>query len=570
MMKASTRLLTAVLAVFLYSLPVPSFAQNSQSAPAAASGQGLLSGPQLEALVSPIALYPDPLLSEILMASTYPLEIVAADRWMKSNSNLQADQLKTAVAQQTWDESVRSLVATPDVLDMMSSKLDWTQKLGDAVLAQQPDVMNAVQRLRQRAESRGKLNSNPQQTVSRMPVQGGEPVQGGVPQGGAAPVQGAGEIIAIQPTDPDMLYVPYYDPAVVYGEWPYSDYPPYYWGSPGYIGAGILATGVAFGAGYALARWANNGIGWGGGLNWRNHQINPLRSVNNVNLGNNNWVHNPVHRGNVGYKNANVAQKFGGNRNAANRNPGNGNLGGGQNRGNLAGKGGQTKPGAGNRASSGNRNGAGANQKREARGNANAGNRGTNRASNNRASNNRASANKGGAKRTNTANRGSTRPSGNRTAANRGTSRGASHARNANAGRANVARSSAGARRGHGGVSGLQASARGGLGGGGMRAGGGMRGGGGRRSDLRLKHDIVEVGRLADGIGLYRFVYNGGRTTYVGVIAQEVQNVVPAAVTRGADGYFRVHYEKLGLKFQTYRRWLQSGAQEAFAAPVAR
>src|SRR5215472_5275704 len=354
MMKAAIRLLTAAFAVVLYLLSVPSFAQNNQSAP---GSTGLLSGPQLEALVSPIALYPDPLLSEILMASTYPLEVVAADRWAKSNANLQGDQLKTAVSQQTWDESVKSLVARPSVLDMMSTKLDWTPRLDDAVLAQQPDVMDAVQRLRQRAENTGKLKSTPQQTVSRVPAQGG-----GAAPGGGAPVQGGGEIIAFQPTDPDTLYVPYYDPAVVYGEWPYADYPPYYWGAPGYIGAGVLATGLAFGGAYALGRWVNNGIGWGGGLNWRNHQINPLRSVNNVNLANNNWVHNPAHRGNARYNNANVAQKFGGNRNAANRNPG-----GGQNRGNLAGGAGQTKPGAGNRASNNNRGDAGANQK-QARG----------------------------------------------------------------------------------------------------------------------------------------------------------------------------------------------------------
>lgn len=105
-------------------------------------------------------------------------------------------------------------------------------------------------------------------------------------------------------------------------------------------------------------------------------------------------------------------------------------------------------------------------------------------------------------------------------------------------------------------------------GGGGFRAGGGR--GGGRRSDLRLKHDVVEIGRLANGIGLYRFVYNGGHTAYVGVIAQEVQGVVPAAVTQGTDGYLRVHYDKLGLKFQTYRDWLRTGGAETLSAPFAR
>lgn len=566
-MKAAVRILAAAL---LYLLAVPTFAQNNQPLPAPASAEGLLSGPQLEALVAPIALYPDPLLSEIMMASTYPLEIVAADRWVKSNANLQDDQLKGAVDQQPWDQSVKSLVATASVLDMMSNKLDWTQKLGDAVLAQQADVMDAVQRLRQRAQNTGKLKSTPQQTVTVIPAQTGtgQAPGGAAPGAGGAPaVQGGGQLIAIEPTDPDTLYVPYYDPAVVYGEWPYSDYQPYYFGYPGYIGAGIVATGLAFGGAYALGRWATNGARWGGGLNWRNNQINPLRSAGNINIGNN-WVHNPAHRGGARYNNANVAQKFGGNRNVANRNLGN-NTGGGQNRGNLAGRNGKGQPGAANRVSGGNRNGAGANQKRNT---ANAG----------KGTGNRTSANRAGGKRTNTANRAATsKGAGNRSAANRGSNRGASHARTTNAARSNAHRSSpgAGARHAGGGsMRGLHASAAGGgfrgagggMRGGGMRGGGGGRGGGGRRSDLRLKHDVVEVGRLANGIGIYRFVYNGGHTTYVGVIAQEVQNVMPAAITQGTDGYLRVRYNKLGLKFQTYRAWLQNGGQVSLSASVAR
>lgn len=474
----------------------PSFAQNQPAAPVSAPSQQVLTGEQLEALVSPIALYPDTLLSEVLMGSTYPLEVVEADQWAKANKNLQGDQLKSAVAQQRWDESIKSLVATPDVLDMMSAKLDWTQKLGDAVLAQQSDVMDAVQRLRQKAEGRGKLPTTAQQTV-RTQIEDGK------------------RIIAIEPTDPDTIYVPYYDPAVVYGDWPYSDYPPYYFGAPGYIGAGILATGLAFGTGYALGRWATNRYRWGGGFNWNNHQINPLRSVNNVNVGN--WAHNPAHRGNVRYNNPGVAQRFGGNR-------------GGTARQGL-------QPGAGNRR------GAGVKGTGPGRGNANVGKRATNRASAKRPSN----------KRANTANRSSTRPpSGSRTA----TKRGASHARSAHAARAGAGRvhPGAGGARRSASLGGLHASARGG----GFRGGGGgfRGGGGGRRSDFRLKHDITLVGRLDNGIGLYKFIYNGGHTAYVGVIAQEVQTIVPDAVVRGRDGYLRVFYEKLGLKFQTYNEWL--------------
>ncbi len=530
MKKPATRVLTAVLAIFLYLLSVPSFAQNNQPAAASAAGQGLLSGPQLEALVSPIALYPDALLSEMLMASTYPLEVVAADRWAKSNTNLQGDQLTAAVQQQPWDQSVKSLVATPDVLDMMSSKLDWTQKLGDAVLAQQPELMDAVQRLRQKAESRGKLTNTAQQTVRKQ-------------------VEGGKQVIAIEPTEPDTVYVPYYDPAVAYGEWPYPDYPPYYFGYPGYIGAGIVATGLAFGGAYALGRWALNGNRWGGGLNWGNNQINPLR-VNNINVGsNNNWVHNPAHRGGQRYNNANVAQKFGGNRNNV------------ANRGNFRGSNGKQvlNPG-GNRPGSGNAAG-----NRPGKGNVSAGKRPAHHASKGSShkggTNNakRASTNRTASNRTNTGNRASAnRSTANRSAANRGARHTASRG---SAGRGTFA--SAGGGRSMGG-------ARAG-GGGGMRAGGGGgRGGGGRRSDLRLKHDVVELGQLGNGIGLYRFVYNGGHTAYVGVIAQEVQNVTPAAVTRGSDGYLRVHYEKLGLKFQTYRHWLQIGGNDSLAAPFTR
>ena len=199
---------------------------------------------------------------------------------------------------QSWDDSVKSLVATPSVLDMMSTKLDWTQALGNAVLAQQPDVMDAVQRLRAKAEANNKLMSTPQQTVSTQQQDGQQ-------------------AIVIAPTDPDTIYVPYYDPSVVYGTWPYPAYPPYYWPAPGYIAGGIIATGIAFGAGYALGRWVSGGYRWGGGLNWGNRNININRSVNinNINARNNNWTHNPVHRQGVRYTNANVAQKFGGNRN---------------------------------------------------------------------------------------------------------------------------------------------------------------------------------------------------------------------------------------------------------------
>jgi hypothetical protein len=526
MIKAAIWILAAVLALSAVGASFAQNAQNQAATAAAPSSQGVLTRQQLEALVAPIALYPDPLLSEVLMASTYPLEVVTADRWVKANTNLQGDQLKNAVVSQSWDNSVKSLTATPGVLDMMSTKLDWTQKLGDAILAQQADVMDAIQRLRQRAQARGKLNSSSQQTVTTIPAQGGatQAPGGTAAQGGAAPAQGGGQIIAIEPTDPDTLYVPYYDPAVVYGDWPYPEYPPYYFGAPGYIGTGILATGIAFGTGYALGRWVANGNRWGGGPNWRNHQINPLRSVNNINVGNNNWTHNPAHRGGVRYNNPGVADKFGGNRNLGNSNLGNRNVGGG------------------------NRTGAAGNQKHQARNNANAGNRTNNRAS---------------TKHTSIANRG---PSGNRSTANRGTNRGTSQIRTTNVARSYARPNPAGGgvRPSTGSLHGLQASVRGG----GLRAGGGGRGG--RRSDLRLKHGITLLGRLDNGIAVYSFIYNGGRTTYVGVIAQQVRAIRPDAVLRGSDGYLRVRYDKLGFKFQTYDRWMAAGAQTPPYARLSR
>src|SRR5882672_1415760 len=136
-------------------MPFAAMAQTPSSAPSASADQ-LLKPEQLDALVAPIALYPDALLSVVLMASTYPLEVVQADRWATENKKLKDDALKAALDKQAWDDSVKALVATPDALSMMSQKLDWTQKLGDAVLAQQTDVMDAVQRLRQRAQANSK------------------------------------------------------------------------------------------------------------------------------------------------------------------------------------------------------------------------------------------------------------------------------------------------------------------------------------------------------------------------------------------------------------------------------
>src|SRR5579862_9731782 len=198
------------LSVLLLVLAPAIAAAQTTTPSAATSSDQLLKQEQLEALVSPIALYPDSLLSTVLMASTYPLEVIQAERWLTQNKNISGDALKAAVDKQPWDESVKALIATPPVLAMMNAELNWTQMLGDAVLAQQADVMAAVQRLRMRAQTNGKLTTTPEQTVT-------------VEQQDNRPV------VVIQQASDDTVYVPAYDPGVAYGAWPYADYPPYYW-----------------------------------------------------------------------------------------------------------------------------------------------------------------------------------------------------------------------------------------------------------------------------------------------------------------------------------------------------
>ena len=480
--------LRASLFWLLVLMPMSALAQG-QSPPAAADQQ-LLKAEELDALVAPIALYPDALLAQVLMASTYPLEVVQADRWATENKALKGDQLEAAIGKQSWDDSVKSLVATPDVLSMMSNKLDWTQKLGDAVLAQQPDVMDAVQRLRTKADANKKLESTKQQKVTKKQEQGKQ-------------------VIVIEPTDPDTMYVPYYDPGVVYGGWPYPAYPPYYFGYPGYIAGGVIATGLAFGAGYAVGRWASGGY-WGGNVNWGNNNININRNanINNINAGGN-WQHNPQHRQGVKYNNTNVQQKFGNN-----------NRGGSQDRMDFRGRSGDQvlKPGSG-QANLGDRGGAGA-------GNRPGGGGAGDRPGGGGGAANRPSGGGGGAQRPSTGQRpagggGGQRPSAGQRPAGGG-GNGLGNIQSGGAARAQSARGQAsmggrggggGGARAGGGGGGARAGGGGGRGGGG---GGGGRGGGGggRRSDITLKHDIVLLGRLDNGLAFYQFDCPGGAFVY--------------------------------------------------------
>jgi len=278
----------AVLIGLLSIVCAPTQAQQSSASP--------LSKAQLEQLVAPIALHPDPLLSQMLMASTYPTEVVQAARWAKEHPGVSGTALQDAMQKQAWDPSVKALTAVPQALQMMSDKLDWTQQLGDAFLGQQEELLAAVQRLRQRAEAAGHLKSTEQQTVKTVQA----PTGPGAPAG-----PGPTSMIAIEPANPEYLSVPVYDPRVVYGAWPYPEYEPYYWYPAGFTGGGVLAFATAAAIGSAI--WGN--LDW-----WRNRvdiNVNRFNQFNRTKIADNTWRHNPRHRGNVPYRDAKVGQRFG-------------------------------------------------------------------------------------------------------------------------------------------------------------------------------------------------------------------------------------------------------------------
>lgn len=230
-----------VIGLTLFATPV--FAQEPQ-VPAAqqTAPRTTLTPQQLDNLVAPLALYPDPLLSQVLVASTYPLEVVEANQWLQQNRSLTGTALMDAAKQQNWDPSVQALVAFPDVLARLNQDVQWTTDLGNAFLGQQADVMAAIQRLRARAQANGKLRTTPQETVT-------DQTQNGQTE------------IAIQPADPQVIYVPTYDPAYIWGPPGWGYYPPLFYPSYGFgFGFGIPIGGLFFG-------WPGWG-GWGWGCNW--------------------------------------------------------------------------------------------------------------------------------------------------------------------------------------------------------------------------------------------------------------------------------------------------------------
>src|SRR6266581_2172649 len=223
----------------------PQFAQQAQQPQQAQQQQFTVQ--QINQLVAPIALYPDNLLGQILAASTYPLDIVVAARWSSSNQNVTGTALEDAMQLQSWDPSVKALCAVPQVLQMMSEKLEWTQQLGAAYLGQPDDIAAAVQRLRSRADASGNLKETNQVKVRRVAAPPPPPAYVGEPL--------PPEYIVIEPYEPDYLYVPVYDPWVVYGVWPYPAWRPFYWYPPGYVAVGIIGFGAPCIVGAAI--WAH-------------------------------------------------------------------------------------------------------------------------------------------------------------------------------------------------------------------------------------------------------------------------------------------------------------------------
>jgi hypothetical protein len=299
-MRPSTRWQFCRIA-FLMALMTP-LAEGQTPAPAppppaaapAAPASAPASKEQLEQLLAPIALYPDSLLSQVLMAATYPADVADAAKWSKANKDMKGDAAVKMIQDQPWDPSVQSLVAFPQILQVMGDQPDWVQKLGDAFLASSKDVLDAVQRLRTKAQAAGNLKSNEQQKVV-------------VEQ---AP-QTQQTVIKIEPAQPETVYVPAYNPTVVYGAWPYPSYPPYYYPPPPYYyPGGALATGIAFGIGVAAIGSIWGGCNWGGGD--VNINVNKYNSINsNRQINNSNFEHNAGNRRGVPYGDQASRDKFG-------------------------------------------------------------------------------------------------------------------------------------------------------------------------------------------------------------------------------------------------------------------
>lgn len=245
---------------------------------------------ELTQMLAPIALYPDALTAQILMASTYPLEVVEADRWREQNNQLSESDLDSALQNKPWDPSIKALCHFPQILSSLSEKLDQTRKLGDAFLGQEQEVMATVQELRRKAQEQGHLNSSAEQKVIVEP-----------------------DDIRIEPVNPEVIYVPVYDPAYVYGTWWYPAYPPYYWYyPPGVYSGAFISFSPRIYLGFDLFSWA-----W---FDWRGHRIRT--DIDRTNRFHRHdfdrrgttdsfWRHNPEHRRGVAYRDIRTSDRFG-------------------------------------------------------------------------------------------------------------------------------------------------------------------------------------------------------------------------------------------------------------------
>src|SRR5499427_1011003 len=293
-----------VCAILLVPGDTALLASPQEQAAAPADQAAKIPPDQLDSLVAPIALYPDPLLAQVLAAATYPLEIIQLQQWLGQNKNLKDQALVDAVKKQGWDPSIQAMAALPDVVKRLADDIKWTTDLGNAFLAQQSDVMDAVQRMRKKAKDKG-LKSNEQMKVETQTVENKQ-------------------VIVIQQASPQVIQVPSYDPVVVYGPPPYP-YPPIYYPPPPPSGWAV-AGGMALSFGIGVAMGAAWGGGWGWGCGWGHNDVNVnvnnnfnrntniSNSGNRVNArgGNSSWQHNPQHRGGAPYGDRSTANRFGG------------------------------------------------------------------------------------------------------------------------------------------------------------------------------------------------------------------------------------------------------------------
>lgn len=288
-----------LLALFIACVPVAHVQADEPATSLPEDDQPAFSQQELDQMLAPIALYPDPLLSQILMASTYPLEVVEAARWSRASPGLMGDNAVRAAQQQDWDPSVKSLVAFPLILQRMDEKLEWTERLGNAFLSQETQVTATVQNLRHKAYDAGNLSSNEQLKVETQ-----------------------GQTIVVLPANPEIVYVPYYDPVVVYGSWWWPDYPPIYWAPwPGYYYGPRYAPGFAWGFGITLSAGF-----FFGGFDWPHHRVQVVYVNNYYYHGPRRhdrpgrayvitppgvWQHDPDHRRGVPYREQSLRQQYG-------------------------------------------------------------------------------------------------------------------------------------------------------------------------------------------------------------------------------------------------------------------